>query len=121
MSPAKTTLLALLQIDPTVGDLQGNARLIADAAREAARLGANLAVTPELALVGYLPRDLLLSPDFVRRSWERVAELAREFPDGIGYEFRHDTTAFVRVSIALVFFINHMTIIWRLRMWSSSI
>jgi NAD+ synthase/NAD+ synthase (glutamine-hydrolysing) len=70
--------IALLQINPTVGDLSGNARLIADAVGEAARHGADLAVTPELALVGYLPRDLLLLPGFVRRSWDRLEELARE-------------------------------------------
>jgi len=70
--------IALLQINPTVGDLSGNARIIADAARQAGRLGADLAVTPELALVGYLPRDLLLSPGFVRRSWDAVEDLARE-------------------------------------------
>ena len=35
-------------------------------------------MTPELALVGYLPRDLLLSPAFVRRSWDVVATLARD-------------------------------------------
>ena len=57
--------IALLQINPLVGDLIGNRRLIADAVREAGRLGADLAVTPELALVGYLPRDLLLSAGFV--------------------------------------------------------
>jgi NAD+ synthase (glutamine-hydrolysing) len=68
--------IALLQINPIVGDLTGNARLIADAAREAGRRGADLAVTPELALVGYLPRDLLLSSAFVARSWEAVAALA---------------------------------------------
>ena len=68
--------IALLQINPTVGDLEGNARLIADAACEAGRLGADLAVSPELALVGYLPRDLLLSGDFVARSWERLDRLA---------------------------------------------
>ena len=50
--------IALLQIDPTVGDLDGNATLIANAVREAAAAGADLSVTPELALVGYLPRDL---------------------------------------------------------------
>ena len=53
-------------------------RLIADAACEAGRRGAGLAVTPELALVGYLPRDLLLSSAFVAQSWEAAAELARE-------------------------------------------
>ena len=40
--------------------------------RAGAARGADLAVTPELALVGYLPRDLLLSAGFVRRSWERA-------------------------------------------------
>ena len=68
--------IALLQINPLVGDLAGNASLIADAACEAGRRGAGLAVTPELALVGYLPRDLLLSSAFVARSWETAAALA---------------------------------------------
>src|SRR5205823_11308253 len=68
--------IALLQINPTVGDLSGNARLIVDALTEAGRLGADLAVTPELALVGYLPRDLLLSPGFIDASWRAAGELA---------------------------------------------
>jgi NAD+ synthase/NAD+ synthase (glutamine-hydrolysing) len=74
--------IALLQINPTVGDIEGNARLIAEAACEARRAGADLAVTPELALVGYLPRDLLLSADFVDRSWTRLHALAVELKDG---------------------------------------
>ncbi|MCC7418311.1 MAG: NAD+ synthase [Acidobacteria bacterium] len=74
--------IALLQINPTVGDLAGNAQLIADAAREAGRRGADLAVTPELALAGYLPRDLLLSAGFVRCCWEALAGLARELASG---------------------------------------
>src|SRR5262245_33458499 len=73
--------IALLQINPTVGDLVGNAGLIADALREAGADGADLAVTPELALVGYLPRDLLLDPAFVARSWEVAGGLARETAD----------------------------------------
>jgi NAD+ synthase/NAD+ synthase (glutamine-hydrolysing) len=73
--------IALLQINPTVGDLAGNARLIANALRQAAACGADLAITPELALVGYLPRDLLLSAGFVRRSWDALAELARDASD----------------------------------------
>jgi NAD+ synthase/NAD+ synthase (glutamine-hydrolysing) len=68
--------IALLQIDPTVGDLRGNGRLILDALAEAERRGADLAVTPELALVGYLPRDLLLDAAFVDASWRALAELA---------------------------------------------
>jgi NAD+ synthase (glutamine-hydrolysing) len=70
--------IALLQINPTVGDFAGNARLILDGLRTAADRGADLAVTPELALVGYLPRDLLLNPAFVRRAWEVLTQLATD-------------------------------------------
>jgi NAD+ synthase/NAD+ synthase (glutamine-hydrolysing) len=73
--------IALLQLNPTVGDIAGNARRILDALREAAAQGADLAATPELALVGYLPRDLLLNPGFVRRSWEVLESLARDAAD----------------------------------------
>ena len=69
--------IALLQINPTVGDLIGNSRQILAALEGANADGADLAATPELALVGYLPRDLLLSAEFVRRSWDHLAALAR--------------------------------------------
>src|SRR4051812_26613603 len=74
--------IALLQINPTVGDLAGNAQLIADAAARAQRSGAELAVTPELALAGYLPRDLLLSAGFVARCWAIAADLAKTLAGG---------------------------------------
>jgi NAD+ synthase/NAD+ synthase (glutamine-hydrolysing) len=74
--------IALLQINPIVGDIAGNARLIASAGAEARSAGADLAVTPELALVGYLPRDLLLSAAFVSRAWTELDALARELADG---------------------------------------
>jgi NAD+ synthase (glutamine-hydrolysing) len=70
--------IALLQLNPTVGDLAGNARLILDGLRAAADAGADLAVTPELALVGYLPRDLLLNSAFVRRAWDVLTTLAAD-------------------------------------------
>ena len=73
--------IALLQINPTVGDLTGNAELIADAAATAGRAGAALAVTPELALAGYLPRDLLLSAGFVDRCWDVATQLAATLID----------------------------------------
>ena len=73
--------IALLQVNPTVGDVTGNARRILDALRDAASKGADLAATPELALVGYLPRDLLLNPGFVRRSWDILEGLARDAAD----------------------------------------
>ena len=74
--------IALLQINPTVGDLTGNAQLVAEAATAAKRAGAELAVTPELALAGYLPRDLLLSRGFVDRCWQVAATLAKTLADG---------------------------------------
>src|SRR4051794_4707230 len=70
--------IALLQLNPIVGDLQGNAARILEGLQEAERHGADLAVTPELALVGYLPRDLLLSSGFIRRSWEVLECLAAD-------------------------------------------
>ena len=73
--------IALLQVNPTVGDVTGNARRILDALKDAASKGADLAATPELALVGYLPRDLLLNPGFVRRSWDILEGLARDAAD----------------------------------------
>jgi NAD+ synthase/NAD+ synthase (glutamine-hydrolysing) len=70
--------LALLQVNPTAGDLEGNAALIVRAARRAHEAGADLMATPELALMGYLPRDLLMNQGFVRRSGEKLAAIARE-------------------------------------------
>src|SRR5207247_4366140 len=61
----------------TIGDLAGNARLILDALAVARGRGADFAVTPELSLVGYFPRDLLLSAEFVRRSWTQLEDVAR--------------------------------------------
>jgi NAD+ synthase (glutamine-hydrolysing) len=72
-------IIALLQLNPTVGDLKGNAALIARAASSA--VGADLAVTSELALLGYPPRDLLLNADFVERSWAALRDLAHDLAD----------------------------------------
>ncbi|HRJ21909.1 MAG TPA: NAD+ synthase [Bryobacteraceae bacterium] len=74
-------LIALCQINNTVGDLDGNARLIADFARRAADQGAALAVFPELALTGYPPRDLVEKPSFVDRSEAALASLAASLAD----------------------------------------
>ena len=74
--------IALLQINPTAGDIAGNSTLIVDAARRAKEAGADLAVTPELALMGYLPRDLLMNQGFVRRSCEELARIAKQLQDG---------------------------------------
>ncbi|MDT3734966.1 MAG: NAD+ synthase [Denitratisoma sp.] len=68
--------IALAQINSTVGDLAGNARRIAEFADRARAAGAHLMVTPELALSGYPPEDLLLRPDFYRACARTLTELA---------------------------------------------
>lgn len=70
--------LALLQIDPLVGDLDGNAARIAEAVRKAAALGADLCLTPEMALLGYPPRDLLLYDAVLERTRVQAEHLAAE-------------------------------------------
>ena len=68
--------LALAQINPTVGDIVGNAALIGDCIGRAAEAGAELVVFSELAITGYPPRDLLSRPSFVAASVKAVEELA---------------------------------------------
>jgi NAD+ synthase/NAD+ synthase (glutamine-hydrolysing) len=74
--------IALVQIDPTVGDLDGNADLLAEAAGVAQRAGADLAVASELSLLGYPPRDLLLRRSFVARGRAVCEALARRLAGG---------------------------------------
>ncbi len=70
--------LALAQINPVVGDLEGNRRLILDRIEEGKAHAADLVVLPELAVTGYPPEDLLLRPGFIRAAEESVELIARE-------------------------------------------
>src|SRR5437867_11255769 len=70
--------LALAQINPVVGDLDGNREVILDRLTEARSNSAELVVFPELAVTGYPPEDLLLRPGFVRATEESVERIARE-------------------------------------------
>src|SRR3954452_20371369 len=68
--------LALAQIDPTVGDIEGNAGLISESIERARDAGAQLVLLPELCLSGYPPEDLVLRPDFldaVRQGLDGIA------------------------------------------------
>ena len=62
------TRMALLQFDPTVGDLDQNGRRLSALAEQAASAGAKVGISTELAVCGYPPRDLLMERDFVERS-----------------------------------------------------
>ncbi|RLJ67541.1 NH(3)-dependent NAD(+) synthetase [Sulfurisoma sediminicola] len=70
--------IAIAQVNCTVGDIKANAARITAAVRDARALGAELLLTPELALSGYPPEDLLLRPDFYRACERELAQLARD-------------------------------------------
>lgn len=77
--------IALLQCNPTVGDLEGNAARIAGMVQEASRQtggAVSLCLAPELAVHGYPPRDLLLYEDFINRSQAVLGRLAQELAGG---------------------------------------
>ena len=82
--PPERERVALLQLDPTVGDLEGNAALILRAASSALQAGATLAVTSELALSGYPPRDLVLDATFVERCMDTARAMQPALPILLG-------------------------------------
>lgn len=78
--------IAMGQIDPFIGDFEGNTRKICDFIERAKRADADLVVFPELAIMGYPPRDLLDKHGFVAdslRYWDRIAQAGK----GIGVLF----------------------------------
>ncbi len=73
--------VAIAQLNPLVGDLEGNARLVEEAARRAHAAGAAVLLTPELCLTGYPPEDLLLRPAFMDACERALAGLASRLAD----------------------------------------
>jgi NAD+ synthase (glutamine-hydrolysing) len=77
--------LAMAQVNPTVGDLAANARLIREQVRRAAAAGAHLVALPEMVLTGYPVEDLALRTSFVDASREALTRLAVDLAaDGHG-------------------------------------
>ena len=74
--------IALAQLNPTVGDIDGNLARIRRARGEAASAGADLIVLPELAVIGYPPEDLVLRPSVVEACRGAIDCLIRESADG---------------------------------------
>jgi NAD+ synthase (glutamine-hydrolysing) len=70
--------IGIAQLNSTVGDLAGNTRKIIDACRSLEKRGATIILTPELALTGYPPQDLLFKSDFVPASLGKLKEIHAE-------------------------------------------
>src|SRR6516162_1523553 len=75
-------LITLAQLNPTVGDVEGNANRARAARARAAADGADLVVLPELFITGYPPEDLVLKPAFQAACRSAIETLARETADG---------------------------------------
>jgi len=89
--------IALAQINPTVGDLAGNRRLIEQAIDQALRAGAALVALPELAITGYPPEDLVLRPSFVADNLavlESLAGAAKGITAVVGFVDREGGSVF---------------------------
>src|SRR5215468_3410120 len=80
--PADRLAIAVAQLNPTVGDVAGNADKARQARAEAARDGADLVAFPELYLCGYPPEDLVLKPALQAACRAKIEELARETASG---------------------------------------
>ena len=79
---ADTLRIALAQLNPHLGDVTANLAGVRRARAEAARLGADLVVTPEFSIAGYPPEDLVRKPAFVAACDAALAALAGDTADG---------------------------------------
>ena len=84
MSEQGASVIALLQINPTVGDLEGNAARLERFIQTASASGAVACVSTELAICGYPPRDLLMQSSFVEFAQNAAFELDVPIPSLIG-------------------------------------
>jgi len=94
--------IAVAQFNATVGDLAGNVGRIAQCAAEARARGAQVLLTPELALCGCPPEDLLLRPDFYRACRRALDDLAARVGDiavVVGHPLDEDGRRFNAASV----------------------
>jgi NAD+ synthase (glutamine-hydrolysing) len=95
MAESTNLRLALAQIDPTVGDIEGNVRLISESIERARDGGAQLVLLPELCMSGYPPEDLVLRRDFlaaVREGLDAVAADVEGIVALVGFPERAERT-----------------------------
>lgn len=86
--------IGIAQINAVIGDFPGNAKRLLQAYRECLENDADLVITPELSLVGYPPRDLVLRSGFVDKCLQALDYLSgevKEVPLLVGYLDHHDS------------------------------
>ncbi len=94
--------ISLAQINPTVGDLNYNYKLIIKHAKIAQKTGAEILITPELSICGYPPEDLLLNNEFIKSCKKFLNKIAKKFPDLkiiIGYPRKNKKSLFNSASL----------------------
>jgi NAD+ synthase (glutamine-hydrolysing) len=74
---SRVVRIALAQVNPTVGDLPGNAKRVIEFLGRARDMGAEVVAFPELVLTGYPPEDLLLRPEFIDQNQAALEEVTR--------------------------------------------
>ena len=77
----KSFRIAMIQMNPTLGDLEGNTRAICRWLKEARKAKSDAVVFPELAVTGYPPEDLLLKPRFLRDAGRMMTRIVKEARD----------------------------------------
>jgi NAD+ synthase (glutamine-hydrolysing) len=77
----KSVRIALAQINPTVGDIEGNLNKICDYIKRAKGQNAKIVLFPELSVTGYPPEDLLLKPHFINDNIDALDKVRQETKD----------------------------------------
>jgi len=76
--------ITIAQLNPTVGDIEGNLQLLTLALDNASRADSDLVILPELFITGYPPQDLLSKPWFIDRAMQsihKIREISKDYPD----------------------------------------
>ena len=95
--------IALAQINPTVGDFEGNVSKIIYHVEESVRAGAQVVVFPELAITGYPPEDLLLKPNFIEDNLEALKKVQKKVKDIIAVVGFVDRTDDIYNAAAIIY------------------
>ncbi len=97
----RTCRMAMVQMNPVVGDVDGNVRAMGKWVKQARQVGAEIVVFPELAITGYPPEDLVLQPSFLHATKQALQQLTKQcrgLTVVVGYleeQVARDSTPFV--------------------------